>query len=135
MTIDYQKIIIIKQSKPITENINEELQWFGSSLGLFNIRDKDKSCFRIFIELLKTAKERQDTSSDKIALKLNLSRGTVVHHLNKLLDAGLIISKQNKYLLRVNKLETLTNEIERDIHKTLKDLKEIASNIDSRLKL
>ena len=48
------KITIIRIRKPAQSNINKELQWLGSSLGLFGLRDKDKSCFRIFIELIKS---------------------------------------------------------------------------------
>ena len=44
---------ILKITKPGDSDINKTLEWFGNSLGLFNLRDKDKSCFRIFIELLK----------------------------------------------------------------------------------
>jgi len=51
-----QKITIISMNRPAQKNINQELQWFGSSLGLFNLRDKDKSTFRVFIELLKATK-------------------------------------------------------------------------------
>ena len=53
MAIIRQRITIINVRKPALRTINDELQWLGSSLGLFNLRDKDKSCFRIFIELLK----------------------------------------------------------------------------------
>ena len=62
-----QKITIVSIKKPSQRNINQELQWLGSSLGLFNMRDKDKSCFRVFIELLKSAKSGHPLSSDEIA--------------------------------------------------------------------
>ena len=62
-----EKIVIIRLRKPLRTTLNEELQWFGSSLGLFNLRDRDKSCFRVFIELLKAAKLRTPLSSDELA--------------------------------------------------------------------
>ena len=86
-----QRITIINIRKPKEQNINEELQWFGTSLGLFNLRDKDKSCFRVFIELLKSAKQKQIVTSDELASKLGLSRGTIIHHINKLLESGLVV--------------------------------------------
>ncbi len=131
----YQKITIIKSSKPYRKDLNEELQWFGSSLGLFNLRDKDKSCFRIFIELLKGAKQKKPFTSDEIAEKLNLSRGTVIHHINKLMESGLVINEKNRYMLRVDNLKVLIEELESDIQRTCKDLKEIAKDIDDRLGL
>ena len=126
----YRKITIISSKKPITTNVNDEIRWLGGSLGLFNLRDKDSSCFRIFIELLKYAKKNEGLSSDEIAFKSNLSRGTVVHHLNKLIESGLVITEKNKYYLRENNLNILIEELKKDINRTMDDLKKIAENID-----
>ena len=131
----FQKITIIKGIRPSHKDINEELQFFGNSLGLFNLRDKDKSCFRIFIELLKASKKNSPLTSDEIAEKLKLSRGTVVHHINKLMEAGIVVNQGNKYMLRVNNLELLIEEIERDIKRNLEDLRNVAGDIDKRLGL
>ncbi|MBI2652835.1 winged helix-turn-helix transcriptional regulator, partial [Candidatus Woesearchaeota archaeon] len=96
-----QRITIVNIRKPAEHNVNQELQWLGSSLGLFNLRDKDKSCFRVFIELLKSAKKNQPSTSDELALRLSLSRGTIIHQINKLMESGLVIHEGNKYILRV----------------------------------
>ena|SRR3989338_1988040 len=130
-----QKIIIVTSRKPVERAINEELQWFGDSLGLFNLRDKDKSCFRVFIELLKSTKRKQALSSDDLALRLNLTRGTVIHHVNKLMESGIVVYEKKKYLLRVDNLKQLVEEIRRDIDRTCSDLKEVAEEIDRRLGL
>jgi predicted transcriptional regulator len=128
-----QRITIINIRKPQERNINQELQWIGTSLGLFNLRDKDKSQFRVFLEFLKSAKTRTALTSDEVAEKLNLSRGTVVHHINKLMEAGLVMHEANRYMLRVNNLSELISELEKDIKRTMEDLREIARSIDSRL--
>ncbi len=127
-----QRITIIRRRLP-SQSLNEELQWLGSSLGLFNTRDKDKSCFRIFIELLKTTKQQKPLSSDSISTKLALSRGTVVHHLHKLQEAGIVVIEHKGYMLRVNNLKRLVDELEHDMERTLEDIKEIADRIDKRL--
>ena len=131
----YQRITIVRSTRLVRPGINEELQWLGSSLGLFNLRDKDKSCFRIFIELVKTAKTGQSLSSDELAEKLGLSRGTVVHHLNRLIDAGLVVADKKKYFLRVSNLEVLIDELERDTTRALEDLKQVEQKIDQKLGL
>ncbi len=135
MAILYQKITIVRYNKPIKNDINEELQWVGNSLGLFNLRDKDKSCFRIFIELLKTAKESKRISSDEMAHKLDLSRGTVVHHINKMIEAGIIIREGNKYILRNDSLQSLVDQIESDAKQACKELRAVAKEIDERIGL
>lgn len=131
--LSYRKVTIIRIKKPQRKDINTELQWFGASLGLFNMRDKDRSCYRIFVELIKATKKGDGLSSDEIAYKSGLSRGTVIHHINKLIDSGLVISERGKYLLKKEALRGLVNEIEEDLNKTLSEIKEIANDLDGRI--
>jgi len=135
MLIHSKKITIIKIRKPVEHNLNNELQWLGDSLGLFSLRDKDKSCFRIFIELLKSAKKGDLLSSDEIAFRLNLSRGTVIHHINKLIDSGIVLHRKNRYMLRVENLVSLIEELQRDIRRACIDLKQVAQEIDKAMGL
>ena len=130
-----QRITIVQIRKPAEHNVNQELQWFGTSLGLFNLRDKDKSTFRLFIELLKSAKANHMLTSDELAARLDLSRGTIIHHINKLMESGLVVHEGNTYTLRVENLRTLIEEIEKDIKRACDDLKEVAKEIDNRLGL
>ena len=130
----YPKITIIKIRKPVRNELNEELQWVGASLGLFNLRDKDRSCFRIFVELLKSSKIGNGLSSDEVAFKSGLSRGTVIHHINKLIESGLVIVEERKYVLREAKLEPLIDEIEKDVIRSLDGLRGIAKDIDHKMK-
>ncbi len=130
-----KKITIIRTSKPAEKDINKELQWLGVSLGLFNLRDKDKSCFRIFIELLKAAKSRNPITSDELAAKLGITRGTIVHHLNKLMDSGIVVPQRKGYMLRVENLSELIGELERDVNRICEDLKIIAADIDKKMSL
>jgi len=129
-----QKITIIKFRRP-APSLNDELQWLGNSLGLFNLRDKDKSCFRVFIEMLKAAKQRRLLSSDEIAEHLNLTRGTVIHHINRLIESGLVVHDGSRYFLRVENLSTLIGEIERDVQQTCDDLRRVAEDVDKKLGL
>jgi predicted transcriptional regulator len=131
----FRRITIFKTTRPSHANINEELQWLGGSIGLFSLRDKDKSCFRIFITLLKNVKGKQGLTSDQLAANLSLTRGTVVFHLNKLMGAGIVNSEKNHYYLVTENLEMIIDEIKENLDKTLKELKEMAKEIDDRLEL
>ena len=135
MIITEQKITIISTRRPKSRNVNDELRWLGLSLGLFNLRDKDQSCFRVFIELLKSAKSQTLMSSDEIAYKLNLSRGTVVHHINRLMRSGLVVSDKKKYALRVDSLDSLIDEIEKDVNRSIAEMKQVAREVDKYLGL
>lgn len=135
MIIRKNKITIYKSRKPDPENVNEELKWLCDSLGLFSERDKDKSCFRMFIVLLKSLNKSDGLSSDEISEKVGLSRGTVVHHLHTLIGSGLVVQDRSKYMLRVNNLSSLIEEVEHDLMRTLEELREAADDIDKRLDL
>jgi len=129
MAIRVSKITIIRRKNPRSE-INQEIQWVCRSLGLFNERDKEKSCFRIFVELMKS---RNMLSSDEVASRSNLSRATVIHHLHKLMDSGLVINESNKYSLRKKQLNKLVLDVKKDLDDTLKRMHQIAKRIDKEL--
>ena len=131
----FTRITIIRSSRPEKTDINKQLQWFGGTLGLFNLRDKDKSCFRVFIALVKALKDNQKLTSDEIALSTRLSRGTVVHHLNKLMTSGIVVKERNKYLLRMDNLEEMVEHIRRDVDEACSKLREVARDIDDKLGL
>ncbi|RME52238.1 ArsR family transcriptional regulator [Candidatus Woesearchaeota archaeon] len=131
----FTRITIIKSKRPSPGNVNEELQWFGGSLGLFNLRDKDKSCFRIFITLLKQLKTGAKLTSDAIAEDTGLSRGTVIHHLKKLMNAGLVAHYKNTYQLRVKTLEDLVTTTQAAINETMNELLASAKELDKQLNL
>ncbi len=127
------KIIIINTRKTHKTSVNEELKWIGESLGLFSLRDKNSSCFRIFIVLLKKARRNELISSDEVAHILGLTRGTVVHHLNMLREAGLVLREHGGYILREPTLERLIREVQRDIDRTFSDMIEVAKEVDAKL--
>ena len=135
MIIRKTKITIYQSRKPAGENVNQDLQWFCDSLGLFGKRDRDKSCFRMFVVLLKSLHDTQGLTSDELSEKVGLSRGTVVHHLHTLIGSGLVIRDRNKYMLKVDNLSSLVEEVERDLIRTMHNLREVAHNIDKRLEL
>lgn len=129
------KITIVKIRRPPRATLNEELQWFGNSIGLFQLRDTNKSVFRLFIELLKAAKTEKPLSSDELAERLNLTRGTVVHHLHRMIEAGIVQHKGRRYFLAEKNLEVLLDDLKNEFEKAYEELKESAKKIDAMLEL
>ncbi len=127
------KITIVKVRRTEDNNVNQQLQWLGNSLGLFNLRDRDSSCFRIFITLVKTAKRNEPLSSDNIAERLTLSRGTVVHHLTKLMESGLVIREKEGYILREVNMGKIMKDLHQDMEAMFNELENVAKEIDERL--
>lgn len=132
----FTRITIIRTRKPESVNVNELLQWFSGTLGLFNPRDKDRSCFRVFVALLNDVKKGADgLTSDELAEMTSLTRGTVVYHLNKLMESGLVVSERSKYFLKVNSLEQLVDVVRADVNTAFDSLKEKGKELDKMLGL
>ncbi|PIN87711.1 hypothetical protein COV12_02405 [Candidatus Woesearchaeota archaeon CG10_big_fil_rev_8_21_14_0_10_32_24] len=127
------KITVIKVRHKDSGNINNELQWLGNSLGLFGNRDKDSSCFRMFIVLVRKSKQNHAISSDDLAENLHLSRATIVHHLKKLLDSGIVVRQDRGYILREGNLSAVVRDIKRDTNAMLIEIEEIAKEIDDMM--
>ncbi|MGE0793098.1 MAG: ArsR/SmtB family transcription factor [Candidatus Woesearchaeota archaeon] len=128
--------LIRKKSNPSTSiNINDLLLQFGESLGLFSSRDKDKSCYRIFIILIKALKANFELSSDEIAIQTKLTRGTVIHHLNHLMDTGIVTSERGKYFINFRNLNELVNQMRKNVNSVFDDIENLAGEIDSVLEL
>jgi len=130
-----RRITIVNVRRPREVSVNDELQWFGSSLGLFGERDKDKSCFRIFIELIKAIKVTGGLTSDELSDRLGLTRATVVHHLNTLMERGIIRHEGNKYVMRGDRLSLLVDDLQRDMQRAMDDMKKAAEELDRLLQL
>lgn len=130
-----QRFVVATIRKPVVKDINADLQWFGLSLGLFGERDKEKSCFRLFVALVRATRARHALTSDELAKLTHLSRGTVIFHLHKLQEAGFVVVEEGKYLLRSDTLSELVVELERDISRSLGDIRAAAQELDAELGL
>ncbi len=127
------RLTLIKVRRVPDDNVNHELQWLGNSLGLFNLRDRDSSCFRVFITLVKRSKKQEPISSDEIADQLSLSRGTVVHHLIKLMDSGMVMHERKGYLLKEATLQKVVKDVRREMEQLFAEMEEVAKEIDERM--
>jgi Mn-dependent DtxR family transcriptional regulator len=68
--------------------------------GRFESRDKNRTAYLIFRAIVEAAQKDKGVYTDQMAQELNLSRGTMVHHLNKMIKSGLVIYHEGQYKLR-----------------------------------
>lgn len=127
------KVTIVRERTPLHHNVNDLLLILGQSLGLFSLRDKDKSCYRIFITLVKALKLGVELTSDELATKTGLTRGTVIHHLNRLMEAGIVTNYKNKYLIDYPSLSALVADMRKNVNAVFDDIDVMAKNIDTAL--
>ena len=114
-------------------DINTDLQWICHSLGLFPVRDYNSSMYRLFIELIKDRKTNKTSSSDVLAARVGLSRGTVVHHLNKMIGSGIVIRSAEGYGLKEENVEKLVELMRSQVDELFDEIETIARRIDEQL--
>ncbi|MDK2849863.1 MAG: hypothetical protein PWP03_140 [Candidatus Woesearchaeota archaeon] len=126
-----REITLVNAIPPEDNQVNTLIQWYALSLGLFSARDRDKTCFRIFLELLRNSKNHIAVSSEDLSLKLKVSRGTIVHHLKKLENSGIVDSQGNRYFLTSESLEKLANELRKQVNEIFDKIADVGSELDS----
>jgi predicted transcriptional regulator len=131
------RITLLRAKTPpeATADINKELQWFCTSLGLVGNRDKNLSTFRIFIVLLKARQKGNLLSSDSIAHETGLTRATVIHHLTKLASSGVVMEDHERYRLTVDNMEELVKHLHTEIEQSMRELEHVSKRIDEKLGL
>jgi DNA-binding MarR family transcriptional regulator len=127
---DYRLLDIRKLT---TVDFEKDFKWICRSFGFLESRDKQRTAHKIFRAIVKAARHDGGLSSDELAEKLDLSRGAMVHHLNKLIKSGLIIHHEGRYKLRGRNLKTTIEEIKRDINRIFEDLQNVAESVDEAL--
>ena len=127
---------IIKDLRiPSTEEYETDIEWICKCFGFLESRDKEKTAARIFKALLESVKQGRGLSSDKLAEDTGLTRGTMVHHLNKMIRSGLVVHREGQYELRSMSMQRTIQEIRRDIERVFEDIIHIAKSIDENLDL
>jgi orotate phosphoribosyltransferase-like protein len=102
--------------------------WFSG------IQDKQKTAYLIFKALLESAVQNNGLTSDELAEKLNLTRGTMIHHLNKMMKS-VGHFPWGKFKLREKSLKSTVEEIQRDINRLFENVIEVSENVDHTLGL
>ena len=129
-----KQIAIKKVRSPAPGSLDDDINYLCRSLGYFSQRDRQETAGKIFRVLVREACEPDDClSSDEIAEKLNLSRGTIVHHLNSFISSGIVIKEHNRYRLRSASLQKSIEEIRYDIDRIMQQMIKIAMQIDEKL--
>ncbi|MCW3996553.1 MAG: winged helix-turn-helix domain-containing protein [Candidatus Bathyarchaeota archaeon] len=127
--------VILSVRKPSTADYTADLEWFCRTFGFLESRDKQKTAYLIFKSLVEAAAHNTGLTSDELAEKLGLTRGTMIHHLNKLMKSGMVIFHEGKFKLRERSLKVTVEEIHRDINRLFENVVEIAETIDHTLGL
>ncbi|MEK6970345.1 MAG: winged helix-turn-helix domain-containing protein [archaeon] len=126
------RIIIRRIEPPFERTAEREMEWLCQSLGLTPI-DKDKTTMEIFKEVVRSTETGKGISSTELAEKVGLSRGAVIHQLNNLQLAGLVVKQGRAYFSRSRSMVRTIQEVEEDIRRIFDRMEETAREMDRAL--
>lgn len=119
-------IIIRRIQVPVQHDTERYVEWLCECLGF----GRDELAIEIFKDLLKANYEGKTPSSTELCRGKEVTRAAVIYHLNRFIERGLIERRGRAYSLRDTTLASTIDEIEEDILRYFKRLKEVAKKID-----
>lgn len=125
------KFIIIKAvDKPKSDDPDDFIKWFCKVFGLESEFDDKENIEEILLkEFIKAAYYGKGLSSGEISLS-NVPRTTIIYHLNRLIDTGMIVKKGRRYYLRASEFSDVIDEIEYDVNREIMKIKDIADEFE-----
>lgn len=117
------------------DSVEDTINLLCESLGVIGPRDVDNTSIKIFKELLNALRGEKVMTSDELAEKVGLTRGAIVHHLNRMVKTGVVIRSSRGYEIRSFDLESLIDEVRTDVNRFLEDIRNVAKELDKALKL
>lgn len=124
------QIVVRRIERPRIETAAHELNWICQSLGFFEPIDKGKTAATVFKEILSSSENGKLLTSTELAERVQMSRGSVINHINNLLRAGLITRHGRYYAPRADTISRTIEEVESDIEHIFTRMKKIAKDLD-----
>ncbi len=125
-----RKIAIRALERPDANDPETLLKWFCASFGL-SVNENGGIEEKILKELFYSAKANEGISSSELNLGTDLSRSTVIYHLNRFIEMGIAVKKGRKYYLRANEMSKVIEELEYDIEREMQRMLDVAKEFDS----
>lgn len=127
------RIVVRKVEPPFESDAERELDWICETLGLSPSFDSDSYPAQIFKAIVRSTESGKGVSSTQLSDEMQLSRGAVIHHLNNLQRAGLVVKDGRLYFSRSRSMVRTVQEIEGDIRRIFDKMEKIASAIDREM--
>ncbi len=124
--------IVIKSIDRPKGDVDAILDWFCETFGLAN-DSEHKIEGTVLKKLLLAARQEKGLSSKELAEGETVAHSTIIYHLNRFMDSGLIVKKGRKYYLRAPELSVLVEEMEYDVEKEFRRISDIVAELDSSL--
>ncbi len=125
------RLVIRFIERPDSRSRKQMLRWFCYVFGLSGIGEDSPIEEKILGRFTEAAYNNMGLSSSELDLGTKMARSTVIYHLNRFIDAGLIVRHGRKYYLRASEMHKAIEEIEYDINRELQRMLDTAREFDN----
>jgi predicted transcriptional regulator len=126
-----ERIIIKFVELPDSKDREKMLKWFCYAFGLSNEIGVDNPIEeQILKNFTDAAYKNEGLASSQLKLDTDLARSTIIYHLNRFIESGLLVKRGRKYYLRASEMSKAIEEIEYDINREMKRMLDIAKEFD-----
>ncbi len=131
-----ERIIIRIVERPDLDDSKKMIKWFCEVFGLADDNDSFNSISeQILKNFIEAAHSSTGLSSSELNLHTDLARSSVIYHLNRFVDAGLLVKKGRKYYLRASEMQKAIEEIEYDINREMQKMIDTAREFDRLMEM
>jgi predicted transcriptional regulator len=123
------RIVIQFVERPDSGNPEEIIKWFCEVFG-FATEGGDSVEESIFRRFAEVAHRHEGLTSSEVTVNMTIARSTVIYHLNRFIDSGLLVKKGRKYYLRASEMSKTIEEIEYDIEREMRRMLDTAREFD-----
>ncbi len=124
-----EKIEIRAIEKPDEKDPVKIIRWFCAAFGLSG-NNEDSIEEQIFRDFAFSAQKGEGLSSSELKFDRTVARSTVIYHLNRFIEVGLIVKKGRRYYLRAADMSKVIEEIEYDIEREMQRMLDTAREFD-----
>ncbi len=110
----------------------DELEVFCRRLSIISSRDMDGTVTVVFRSMLQEGRARPVGSSELAGLT-RLNRVTIIHHLQRLEQMGLVEHTERKYRLRVHDLGEAVEQMREQMMRSFEEAESIAERLDKEM--
>ncbi|MGC8670050.1 MAG: hypothetical protein ACP5TL_02780 [Candidatus Micrarchaeia archaeon] len=121
------KIVIKSTEMPREDTASAMIKWFCNAFDL----DADIEA-KLLMKFIEAARKNKAISSSELKIS-GVARSTIIYHLNRFIDYGLVVRKGRKYIFRGPNMESAIEEIEYDIDRELKKMLAFAKELDKQI--
>ncbi|MGC8478980.1 MAG: winged helix-turn-helix domain-containing protein [Candidatus Micrarchaeia archaeon] len=127
-----KEIVIRSVDKPVREkdNVDALIKWFCEAFGLSKEDEKDSIEEEILKKFIYAALKDKGISSGELKFGKPIPRSTIIYHLNRFIDAGLIIKRGRRYYLRSVDMAGVIKELEYDMDREIRRMLDMAEDLN-----